>query len=582
MRFRYPGVRSFTREDGNLFFGRKNDEERLYKLIRLEKLVTLYGKSGYGKSSLLQAKILPRLEAETDFVALPIRFYGYNPKADKGMNPLERTIDSIQKWAAGFQSQTGDSGTWIDQLVSHENSLWYHIKKAQAQTGKTHFVIVFDQFEEVFTYPEADILQFKAQLADLLFVQIPQNFRNAFDAGNQLNEKETESFFNDVEARALFSVRSDYLHLLNRLKDFLPQILRHCYELDALSTDQAREAIIEPARFMFMANKQANNSEEEMSITPAFEYAEDSVQALLDFLSKNGKEKIESFNLQLVCRHIETKFVQERAVLRIRAEMFGADHASRNKYLQAVNQNYYQECIQKLPVELQNVARKIVETELVTVEDKRRIMADAGMLVSRYRNEGASTQLLDALQDTYLLRVESTPRGAAYELSHDALVEPILDARELREKKETKLQEEKRRRRNLAVVSVSVLVAIVSLGSMIGVIWQTRRAQKASAKSELSLRSKIQAELNEKGLRISIKIDESKFYSEKALEQSKALSGGGCTELEDAISSLVAAIKIDTTTVSAPIRTQLEVLRAQVAASNCPERDSLLLILIRY
>ena len=476
MKFRYPGIRSFTQEEESLFFGRKNDEERLYKLARLEKLVVLYGKSGYGKSSLLQAAVLPRIGRETDILSIPLRF-GYFSANNEGPMPLQRTVEHIQAWSAEQADAIQNRSTYLDQLLPEEGSLWYHLKKAQATTGAKRFVLVFDQFEEIFSYPEKAVLQFRAQLADLLYVQIPQNFRNAFDslgADQQLSEAETDLFFEDLEVRALFSIRSDYMHLMNRMKDFLPQILRHCYELDALTVDQAREAITGPGQFNF-------TDLEPSAITPAFDYSADSLDFLLHFLSKNGKEKIESFQLQLICRHMEEALVRSANKLNIQLNDLGKTLEERLQYLQGVTHNYYRTSIEKLPVGQREVATLIIENELITVEDKRRITADAGMLVSRYRERGATPALLEALKDTYLLRAEASPRGPAYELSHDALVEPILNARVERETVEAKLLAEKKRRRFLLITAGSLLVAAVSLGALLVAFLQFREANRARA-----------------------------------------------------------------------------------------------------
>ena len=61
--YRYPGVRPFEAGDSALFFGRDRDIADLYEMIRAERLVVLFGKSGYGKSSLLNAGVLPKLPA---------------------------------------------------------------------------------------------------------------------------------------------------------------------------------------------------------------------------------------------------------------------------------------------------------------------------------------------------------------------------------------------------------------------------------------------------------------------------------------------------------------------------------------
>src|SRR5688572_5201164 len=61
-RHRYPGVRPFEGADADLFFGRDRDKADLLGLIAIEKLIVLFGKSGYGKSSLLNAAIIPALK----------------------------------------------------------------------------------------------------------------------------------------------------------------------------------------------------------------------------------------------------------------------------------------------------------------------------------------------------------------------------------------------------------------------------------------------------------------------------------------------------------------------------------------
>lgn len=494
MKFRYPGIKSFSSEEEALFFGRAQDAEKLFRLTRLEQLVVLYGKSGYGKSSLLQAAVLPRLKRETDFTAIPVRFYAYNPNDENALLPLQRTITAIRLCLP--EAGVANGASYLDQLIPQENSLWYYLKQVQAATAgrQTKFVLVFDQFEEIFTYPEKAILQFRAQLAGLLYVQIPQNFRNKFNRDRTaLSPEETALFFTDLEVRTLFSIRSDYMHLMNRLKDYLPQVLRNCYELDALSREQAREAIEAPAQG------------ERADYSPAFSYSPDALDLLLNYLSNEGKEKIESFQLQLICQHIEREWVIDGGDLLIEANDFGATTGERNAQLREINRNYYNACIAKLPAEQQEVARQIVENELVTTEDKRRITADGGMLVSRYRNVGASEALLEALKNTYLLRAETTPRGTAYELSHDALIAPILKARGEREAQEARQRElEAKRmaeRKMRRAVALGILATAVALGAFVLALWALGQSKEADLQRSHADAKAAEAQRNLEGFR---------------------------------------------------------------------------------
>jgi WD40 repeat protein len=59
----YPSLRSFTREEAAIFFGRGNDIRKLYtQLGHAQPVILLSGKKGVGKTSLLNAGLVPRLE----------------------------------------------------------------------------------------------------------------------------------------------------------------------------------------------------------------------------------------------------------------------------------------------------------------------------------------------------------------------------------------------------------------------------------------------------------------------------------------------------------------------------------------
>ena len=78
---RYPGLSPFSTEQKDVFFGRESDITNLARLIFVERKVLLYSKSGYGKSSLLNAGVIPELENNKDFEFVKIRFHAlYNLK----------------------------------------------------------------------------------------------------------------------------------------------------------------------------------------------------------------------------------------------------------------------------------------------------------------------------------------------------------------------------------------------------------------------------------------------------------------------------------------------------------------------
>src|SRR2546430_1525852 len=60
----WPGLVAFTEELQEFFYGRAEEEDELLRRVERRGLTVLFGQSGLGKSSLLQAGLFPRLRAE--------------------------------------------------------------------------------------------------------------------------------------------------------------------------------------------------------------------------------------------------------------------------------------------------------------------------------------------------------------------------------------------------------------------------------------------------------------------------------------------------------------------------------------
>jgi WD40 repeat protein len=82
----YPGLESFAGEDAAVFFGRDQEIDRLLELLQptlqrgAGRFVAIVGPSGSGKSSLLRAGLLPRVERlERRWVVLPALVPGQQP-----------------------------------------------------------------------------------------------------------------------------------------------------------------------------------------------------------------------------------------------------------------------------------------------------------------------------------------------------------------------------------------------------------------------------------------------------------------------------------------------------------------------
>src|SRR5262245_60063929 len=83
----YVGPRPFEEDQAEFFFGRDFEARELAALIVSERIVLLYSPSGAGKTSLLQARVLPELRRQK-FTVLPIVRLGRST----GREMFERSV----------------------------------------------------------------------------------------------------------------------------------------------------------------------------------------------------------------------------------------------------------------------------------------------------------------------------------------------------------------------------------------------------------------------------------------------------------------------------------------------------------
>ncbi|MBC7775340.1 MAG: SUMF1/EgtB/PvdO family nonheme iron enzyme [Phycisphaerae bacterium] len=411
---RYPGIRPFRSDEQHLFFGRDTDTERLLRLIDLQQVVILYGKSGYGKSSLLSAGVFPRLQDDGQLQSWEIRLGPYKP--GESLPP-----------AASLRLAVGRRVSESPILPSSlaEPSLWQALKNLHTPTNR-RFLLVFDQFEELFTYPTEQVLEFKNQLSEALFSIVPKRYEKAF-ASAQLPPETEDAIYTPFELKVLFSIRADRMSLLNGLKDYLPNLLQHGYELDALDEASAKVAILLPAKLP--------NIEFE---TPPFSFTPDALSAIFTAL-RDEQGRIETSTLQIVCKHIEDNIVYGWMTSGRRADGTSASATGQRVVsaddlgdISVIFSDFYENTIAGLAEEERNPARHLIED--VLIKDGIRLPFAEQALMAQ---PGVTTDLLQRLSTASLLRVERDDQGRMlYEVGHDTLVRPIEEAAKARRESE--------------------------------------------------------------------------------------------------------------------------------------------------
>lgn len=384
-------------------------------ILRREPMVLLHSKSGLGKSSLLNAGVIPRSEAELDMVPVPIRFRAWVD--GRSESPLSVTKNQLR-------TALGEGESFLVDLVEGDDSLWQIAKDYQIRSGK-RLLLLFDQFEELFTYPAHDVEDFQQEIDEVLNTGIPLRFYRKIESQEDLSLSEDVEnvLYGDLNTHILFAIRSDRLAELESLKKYLPDVMRHSYELKALTRIDAEEAIVKPA------------STPGTFATPAFEYSDQVLTELLDFLEDDEECRVEGILLQMLCEHYERHYVEEQGILYL--EEIGDP--------QAVVDNYYREKVRLLPENEIGRARKLIEDGLVSKGRGMRISLHEAFILQEYH---VGADLLTKLEDKRLVRREPFSRGGyTYELSHDSLLPAVVKMRE--ERLESEAQEQERRKREM-------------------------------------------------------------------------------------------------------------------------------------
>ena len=458
-RFRYPGIRPFHTDENDRFFGRESDIERLWRLIRLEQVIILYGRSGFGKSSVLSAGIYPKLNADDRHQFWEIRFGPYRPEEPRP--PVEALRGQIVQddTAAPELFPAADFGT----------GLWQILKNCQGKRKK--FILFFDQFEELFSYPPEQILAFKQQLAQALYTAVPETVAEA-----ALSPGQEQALNDPFELKVVFSIRADRMSLLKSLEDYLPNLLRHGYPLDALDESQARAAIVQPAALT------AQDGAPPFA-TPPFSYSPAALDAILDALRDETSGRFAASALQIVCRHVELNIVAKMPAGHTPIMLAPGDLGE----LSSIFRDFYNSTLRDLDADDARAARRLCED--VLIREGARVPYAAQALL---REPGVRQPLLDRLAEASLLRVERDAQGRMmYEVGHDSLVGPIQDAaksrREQEEKDRLQREADNQRRQKEKALAATRRAWLITLGAIALAAWalyQTWAAKQSETRAD--------------------------------------------------------------------------------------------------
>jgi len=438
-RYRYCGLQSFQSDDANVFFGRDQEVSAFLSMISQDKLAVLYGKPGIGKLSFLKAGVLPAVEG--NFLSSTqdkVKTYAYfiQPHQYKGKGPLEKLSAQVYHQICNTENIT-DLRKVPYSLPENQNILWNHFKEKElsAEHVKNNFVFVFEHVEELFSYPQVEIHWFKSTLNDLLGDYAPNAIRS-FLENEELNSTDPairaafRTLQKELPVKIIFSISTDEFYLLNRFRDFLPNIFKNVFELKPMTEEQLSEAIQSPAalpkKLKLPSGQQITFNTEPFSFAPAV------IDTIKNFVCDHNSSNLgaarlpDMYSFQAICSHCEKELVERKGISSISVRDI------LNPGLIMIIEGYYENAIKDLALTTGDEQKitSLLENEMIYGQDRGRLVLDERMIIEKY---GVSKDLLQKLLQTRLISKESYESGGAlYTISSDIIAEAILNVSEKR------------------------------------------------------------------------------------------------------------------------------------------------------
>lgn len=466
----WPGLLAYHEADQPFFHGREAETDELLRLVLRETLTILFGLSGIGKSSLLQAGLFPRLRRQ-QMLPVYIRL-GFSPD-QPGLGAQVRQAISAAAAQAGVQAPEGNS---------QKETLWeyFHRREADFWNERNRLVLpllVFDQFEEIFTLGRQDAIQaqaselFLGELGDLIEGRPPAALKAHLD---QHPEDAANFSFSRHYYKVLLSLREDFIPELEGLRERIPAVIHNRMRLQRMNGAAALQVVAHPQHLIepavaeqvvrFVAAAPAGMPLRQLELEPAL--------------------------LSVVCRELNNKRRQMREP-RITEDLLEGSQ-------EEILGGFYERSIRDLAPQV----RAFVEEKLLTVSGYR----DSIALENALSTPGVTRKDIDLLMNRRLLRKEERTGMQRLELTHDLLTGVIAASRDRRRlleaeqhhQKEAAEQERQQRLEERAQSArrfrwLSVALALLSLLALTAFYWAREQKKQADRQRRLAIRAEREA-----------------------------------------------------------------------------------------
>jgi WD40 repeat protein len=375
----YVGPRSF--QTNEKLYGRDLELRQLVDRLISERIVLLHSPSGAGKTSLVQAGLVPQMKLANFHVHSVIRV-NLEHTRDLPCAGNRYTYSTLLSLEEGYpEDQRMDK----DQLscMSLDD---YLLERARCDDRSQPELLIFDQFEEVLTIDPYD-RETKKEFFGML--------------GTALRNR---------DRWVLFVMREDYVASLEPYVRQVPTYFANTFRLDLLGVAAAREAVMRPA------------------IDAGIDFTSDAAKKLVDDLSRiqvmdqDGKMEnraglyVEPVQLQVVCYRLwETVDLSDGDInLDDVTEIGDVDKSLSEYYAMSVGS------VAKNAGVSERAIREWFQNRLITKEGIR-----GQVMMGATHAEGLQNKAVLLLENAHIIRAEKRAGVTWYELSHDRLIDPV-------------------------------------------------------------------------------------------------------------------------------------------------------------
>jgi WD40 repeat protein len=447
----YVGPRPFELGETGLFFGREREQRELLSLVVAHRVVLLYAASGAGKTSLLNAALVPALEEEGFDVLPPARVRALS--ADEEV-PTETNVYVFGLLTHISEAEGEDVGgaTIAAFLARREHRVGpdgYPAPRA----------LIVDQLEELLTlhqgrWPERE--GFFRQLAE------------AVEA--------------DPLLRIVLAIREDYLAQLDPYARLLPDRLRARIRLERLGAEAALKAATAPA------------GRAGRSFAPGV--AENLVGDLLQarVAGASGEtvgvegEYVEPVHLQVTCHSLWSGLPPDATEITEEHRLVFGD-------VDQVLSQFYEETIasaaSRAGMDTDRLRERFEEAFITPLDTRGTVYwtpsATAGM----------PADAVDEMDGRHLIRAELRAGARWYELTHDRLIGPVRASN--RKRRAERAARRRRRQAQFGLATLAVgLIALVGAGVTV----LTGESEPAVAPGP-SAQARLEERIGRRALRLS-------------------------------------------------------------------------------